>query len=356
MSERPFRRPESYEAEKVARKMLPGFLQGRGFRIESNKPEHHGQTIVAKSPEGERLTMRVRLCWRREIGKRDSERVRSYSASQLLANIKGDDWIGSLQAKVEREKSHGVTHLLFIQRDDNEITFAALVPLSELVEIWKDQRDISERLIHEHKLGRRKKNHAMNGTSPTLWLQDDRGGEEVANALWNHRGVRDLAKLEPTMWVRLPAEEANPDVSSNESHYSPQDGDRRQMVERQIRERRGQQQFRDALRKRYADRCLVTGCEILAVLEAAHISPYRGEDDNHTDNGLLLRTDIHTLFDLDLLGIEPDQLRVELHPGLIKEYGNLAGKTLGCARSQRPSKEALKRRYELFQQRMDRPE
>jgi predicted HNH restriction endonuclease len=88
-----------------------------------------------------------------------------------------------------------VTHLLFVQRDDKDIKYAALVPLSELVPIWVDQRDISKRLIEKGKLGRRKKNHAMNGASPTLWLQDDRGGKEVADALWSHSGVRNLAEL-----------------------------------------------------------------------------------------------------------------------------------------------------------------
>jgi hypothetical protein len=113
---------------------------------------------------------------------------------------------------------------------------------------------------------------------------------------------------------RLHAEEADQAESSKGEGYIPEGVDRRPLVERQIRERRGQRHFRDALRKRYGDRCLVTGCEVLAVLEAAHISPYRGEEDNHPENGLLLRSDVHTLFDLDLLGIEPEKLRVELHP------------------------------------------
>jgi putative restriction endonuclease len=158
------------------------------------------------------------------------------------------------------------------------------------------------------------------------------------------------------MSLRLRAEEGDRDNTNDDVGYSPQEGDRRQVAERQIRERRGQQQFRDALCKRYGNRCLVTGSEVLAVLEAAHIKPYRGEDDNHPENGLLLRADIHTLFDLDLVGIEPEQLRVELHPDLAsdKEYGSLAGKTLCCARDQRPSQEALRLRYEQFQQRVYR--
>src|SRR5262245_56252506 len=247
MSERPFRRPESYQAEEITRKMLPSFLRDRGFTVASDRRERQGQTIVATSPGGERLTMRVRLCWRRETGGRDSERVRTYSAAQLLAKIENNDWIGSLRDKAARERSHGVTHLLFVQRDDEVIKYAALVPLSELVQIWTDQRDASARLIRAGKLGRRKKNHAMNGTSPTLWLQDDRGGEAVADALWDHKGVLDLAKLSPRSSVWLPDEEADRDTPDAVADYVPRHGDRRRVVERQIRERRGQQRFREAL-------------------------------------------------------------------------------------------------------------
>lgn len=124
---------------------------------------------------------------------------------------------------------------------------------------------------------------------------------------------------------------------------------------RQIRERRGQRQFRDALLARYGKQCLVTGCEILAVLEAAHISPYRGENDNHPENGLLLRSDVHTLFDLDLIGIEPNHLLVVLHPKVASEYGRFADVSLACVSEQRPSREALRLRYDQFQQRLRRP-
>jgi hypothetical protein len=139
--------------------------------------------------------------------------------------------------------------------------------------------------------------------------------------------------------------------------YVPNDDDHRQLVQRQIRERRGQQPFRNALLKRFGHRCIVTGCQILAVLEAAHINPYRGEKDNDPQNGLLLRSDIHTLFDLNLLGIDPEELRVILHPVLRKhpEYGDLLGRSLSFAPGQRPSLEALRLRHELFRKRASRP-
>lgn len=206
MSKRPFRRPESYRAEKITRNMLPTFLQGRGFIIKRDAREHQGQTIVTISPNRELLTMCVRLCWRRETSGRGTERIWAYSAAQLLAKIRNNNWIGSLEDKVGREKAKGVTHMLFVQRDNKAIRYAALVPISAIIPIWIAQRDISERLIQSGKLGRRKKNHAMNGVSPTFWLQDDRGGKEVADALWNYPGVWNLVDLPTAPRSFLPEE------------------------------------------------------------------------------------------------------------------------------------------------------
>ena len=138
MIDREFRTTESHEAERVTRNMLPDFLRSRGFRDVRDVPERNGQTIHASAPSGERLTMRVKLCWRR------IESTDTYSAVQLLAKIKGRDWEGSLRQFVERARRDGTTHFLFVQREDQKITLAAQVPLSELVAIWCDQRDISE--------------------------------------------------------------------------------------------------------------------------------------------------------------------------------------------------------------------
>ena len=90
------------------------------------------------------------------------------------------------------------------------------------------------------------------------------------------------------------------------------------------------------------------------MLEVAHIRPYRGENDNNPQNGLLLHADIHTLFDLNLIGIEPVELRVELHPTLARDdhYGTLAGKKLRCKPQRRPSPEQLELRYDQFKNRL----
>lgn len=65
-----------------------------------------------------------------------------------------------------------------------------------------------------------------------------------------------------------------------------------------------QTNFRAELIKLWKN-CPITGCNILEILDAAHIYPYRGEKDNELSNGILLRTDIHKLFDRYLLSIHP---------------------------------------------------
>jgi 5-methylcytosine-specific restriction protein A len=88
---------------------------------------------------------------------------------------------------------------LLVQRDEGAIILAALIPIECLSAIWNRQREVSDDLHRRGLKGRAKKNHAQNGTSPTLWLQDDRTstGHEVADALWQWPGVTDLAKLTP---------------------------------------------------------------------------------------------------------------------------------------------------------------
>ena len=86
--------------------------------------------------------------------------------------------------------------------------------------------------------------------------------------------------------------------------------DSREKVLTSICQRRGQKTFRANLLKVYGGRCSITDCNAQEALEAAHIHPYMGEYTNCTNNGLLLRADIHTLFDLYLISIHPDSKKV----------------------------------------------
>ena len=70
--------------------------------------------------------------------------------------------------------------------------------------------------------------------------------------------------------------------------------------------RPGQAGFRIGLTEAYQRRCAITGENILPVLEAAHIQPVSQQGTNDLTNGLLLRSDMHTLYDEGLLGVTPD--------------------------------------------------
>ncbi len=72
---------------------------------------------------------------------------------------------------------------------------------------------------------------------------------------------------------------------------------------RAIVNRRGQAKFRSTLLKIYNEKCAISATNLPSVLEAAHIIPYQGAKTNHITNGILLRSDFHTLFDLGLIGI-----------------------------------------------------
>lgn len=65
--------------------------------------------------------------------------------------------------------------------------------------------------------------------------------------------------------------------------------------------------FKNGLMNRYNGRCVVTGCEVRQLLIAAHIKDHAVCGINSLDNGLLLKTDIHTLFDSGLLQIDIDR-------------------------------------------------
>lgn len=120
--------------------------------------------------------------------------------------------------------------------------------------------------------------------------------------------------------------------------------DARQKVLASVVRRQGQAKFRAALLKAYEGKCAVTGCTIEALLEAAHIVPYQGVDTNVVSNGLLLRADIHTLFDLGLLWIDSDSRVVRLAEELrYSEYLHWAGKPVFAPHkaSDQPSAMAL---------------
>ena len=88
-----------------------------------------------------------------------------------------------------------------------------------------------------------------------------------------------------------------------------------------IKHRLGQGAFRVVVTDAYQRRCAITGEKTLPVLEAAHIKPYSAEGPHSVNNGLLLKSDFHTLFDGGYITIDEDY-RIDVSRRLHEDYGN----------------------------------
>jgi hypothetical protein len=128
--------------------------------------------------------------------------------------------------------------------------------------------------------------------------------------------------------------------------------DTREWESRDVATRPGQAQFRSKLLQAYSSRCAVTGCDFEAILDAAHIQPFRGDESNHISNGLLLRKDIHALFDRDLIAFGENN-EVQMSPALDRSnFGSqLRGLVLRLPTEteSRPNREALALRLKMLQ-------
>jgi putative restriction endonuclease len=126
--------------------------------------------------------------------------------------------------------------------------------------------------------------------------------ESVGAALWNE------------VHTRLPADFRAKGVGEQDS--GPRYGD-----EYLARARLGQGAFRVLVTEAYQKRCAITGERTLPVLEAAHIQPFASEGPNRVCNGLLLRSDLHILFDRGYVTVTPD-LRVQVSKRIREKFEN----------------------------------
>ncbi|MFD6264299.1 HNH endonuclease [Micromonospora chalcea] len=117
---------------------------------------------------------------------------------------------------------------------------------------------------------------------------------------------------------------------------------------RLVPQRLGQKSFKAVVLGAYGRRCAITGNKVQPVLQAAHIRPLPEGGEHRIDNGLLLKSDVHILFDHGYLGVDP-KYRLMVSPRLRSEFGNgdqfyaKAGSVIAIPvrRGERPSAEFL---------------
>jgi hypothetical protein len=117
-----------------------------------------------------------------------------------------------------------------------------------------------------------------------------------------------------------------------------------------IRGRRGRRDLREKLCRACGERCAMTGSCVKDLLEVAYVIPFPSGDVHALENAMLLRSDIHTLWDLNLIGVEPQSQKIYVSSRLSgTSYEKLAGRTLlSRLDGSSLSGEALRERWRLF--------
>lgn len=122
-----------------------------------------------------------------------------------------------------------------------------------------------------------------------------------------------------------------------------------------------QSEFRSRLDRIYGFKCCVSGCTVPGALEVAHIEPYADAHSNLPSNGLLLRRDLHALFDMGHLAIEPKSRKIFFSAEARgwTEYDVLHGQAVLASpqpgrEKDRPDLAALGKRWDRFKKNHNR--
>ena len=146
---------------------------------------------------------------------------------------------------------------------------------------------------------------------PTDWSSNIVMGKSYDATVGEGLRLYDQAKLE------IFTQDESSDIHPNRiAEPMPRYGEARL-----VKPRLGQGGFRVLVLDEYGRRCAITGEKTLPVLEAAHIQPYSEEGPHAVPNGILLRSDLHTLFDKGYMTVTKD-LKVEVSRRIREEFSN----------------------------------
>jgi putative restriction endonuclease len=122
------------------------------------------------------------------------------------------------------------------------------------------------------------------------------------------------------LWAQVEAQRKTDVISAGVSYVNDKGGNR-YGAEYLVRPRLGQGSFRILVTDAYNRRCAMTGERTLPVLESVHIKPYALSGPHNVSNGLLLRSDLHKLFDLGYVTVTQD-FHIEVSKRIKEEYEN----------------------------------
>ncbi len=286
---------------------------------------------------------------------------RSYDSIDPYEDVLGSSYVYDDSVSYHKQVSKG--HVVVLREDDSILGVSRIDEIASSPGVKSRRRCVNcQRAGVEFR--KRTNDYACphNGCkhrSPTALSTDDPITRYVAEyqARWQALdGALTLAQVEPHLLDQSVQNSIRPIDDDGLEHllsslsvsipqsktpvHVPIHGGRRQT---QVLARINQGQFRTGLLRAYGLSCAVTGPCPAEALEAAHILPYATNESHNLEHGLLLRTDIHRLFDAGHIAINPDTMLVEIDPNLAQyqPYSSLSGHKI----TQMPSVEALRIRY-----------
>lgn len=161
------------------------------------------------------------------------------------------------------------------------------------------------------------------------WIRINRPGQNVNQTVWqiSDKGKQYLGEISPSKFEEWLLD--LPEAINLQNFDATNIQDRRERFVSAIVRRVGQRNFRKTLLLSYDGQCAVSGTSIQEALEAAHIIPYKGIETNHPSNGILLRADIHKLFEKQLIVVDTETMQVRVAPTLrATEYQQFDGQPI----------------------------
>lgn len=155
-------------------------------------------------------------------------------------------------------------------------------------------------------------------------------------------------------WVPGAIQKANPSTTKVFDRWLKQKPTSHQLnddevfqVRREVLQRTGQAKFRDSMRYCYHDICAISRTTEPTALVAAHIQPVKSKGKHSVNNGMLLRADIHLMFDSGLISVDSNY-RIHVS-SLVKDqrYVKLKGKRIHLPHDRKlwPSTQSLKQHF-----------
>lgn len=263
MSKEIARSAQSYENEQLALAHMPALLEPHGFSAVAAKRAHGMKFVDAKAADGKDVRFWLKQGW---------TGPHKYSAIQFglfsepgASDFPNQYFIEFVEARVASAKAKGATHALLIHMSEGDIINYVALEVDDVAEGYRRQ------MAHWPK-------RARNTKTPTLWFEDARNVADTD-------AVTAVTDLElPLSSISGVTQEAKGTVDV-----------KKVTAEQEVRMR--QQAFRLRVGTRCGWCCVVTGCSVKEVLDAAHFPGKDWRTANQAEDGVLLRTDLHRLLD-----------------------------------------------------------